>query len=561
MEYNFQEIEQKWQQAWEQANAYAVSNQSDKPHYYVLDMFPYPSGAGLHVGHPLGYIASDIYSRYKRQCGYNVLHPMGFDAYGLPAEQYAIQTGQHPEVTTNENIKRYISQLRKIGFCYDWSRSVKTCDPGFYKWTQWAFVQMFNHYYDTAAQKAKPISELVARFEAEDPTWATLSEREQQERLMQYRIAYLADTKVNWCPALGTVLANDEVSEGLSVRGGFPVEQRVMRQWCLRVSAYAPRLLEGLDRVDWTESLKETQRNWIGRSEGAEMRFEIKGQNNPITIFTTRADTVYGVTFMVLAPESEYVERLTTAEQRAAVEEYLGWVKHRTERERIADRKVTGVFTGSYAINPLTNAEIPIWISDYVLAGYGTGAIMAVPAHDSRDYAFAKHFNLPIIPLIEGADVSEQSFDAKEGKMMNSGILNGLEVKDAIAKMKEYITNTGIGRVTVNYRLRDAIFSRQRYWGEPFPVYYKDNMPYTLPEEALPLQLPEVKDFKPTETGEPPLGHAQFWAWDEANKCVVDKSQITNHKSIPSSSARCRALRDRVHTTCATWIRTTTRHW
>ncbi len=531
MEYNFQEIEQKWQQAWEQANAYAVSNQSDKPHYYVLDMFPYPSGAGLHVGHPLGYIASDIYSRYKRQCGYNVLHPMGFDAYGLPAEQYAIQTGQHPEVTTNENIKRYISQLRKIGFCYDWSRSVKTCDPGFYKWTQWAFVQMFNHYYDTAAQKAKPISELVARFEAEDPTWATLSEREQQERLMQYRIAYLADTKVNWCPALGTVLANDEVSEGLSVRGGFPVEQRVMRQWCLRVSAYAPRLLEGLDRVDWTESLKETQRNWIGRSEGAEMRFEIKGQNNPITIFTTRADTVYGVTFMVLAPESEYVERLTTAEQRAAVEEYLGWVKHRTERERIADRKVTGVFTGSYAINPLTNAEIPIWISDYVLAGYGTGAIMAVPAHDSRDYAFAKHFNLPIIPLIEGADVSEQSFDAKEGKMMNSGILNGLEVKDAIAKMKEYITNTGIGRVTVNYRLRDAIFSRQRYWGEPFPVYYKDNMPYTLPEEALPLQLPEVKDFKPTETGEPPLGHAQFWAWDEANKCVVDKSQITNHKS------------------------------
>jgi len=514
MEYNFSEIEQKWQQAWEQANAYAVSNQSDKPHYYVLDMFPYPSGAGLHVGHPLGYIASDIYSRYKRQCGYNVLHPMGFDAYGLPAEQYAIQTGQHPEVTTNKNIERYIEQLRKIGFCYDWSRSVKTCDPNFYKWTQWAFIQMFNHYYDTVAQKAKPISELVARFEAEDPTWATLSEREQQERLMQYRIAYLADTKVNWCPALGTVLANDEVSEGLSVRGGFPVEQRVMRQWCLRVSAYAPRLLEGLDRVDWTESLKETQRNWIGRSEGAEMKFSIKGQDDPITIFTTRADTVYGVTFMVLAPESEYVERLVTDEQRAAVEEYLAWVKHRTERERIADRKVTGVFTGSYAINPLTNAEIPIWISDYVLAGYGTGAIMAVPAHDSRDYAFAKHFNLPIIPLIEGADVSEQSFDAKEGKMMNSGILNGLEVKDAIAKMKEYITNTGIGRVTVNYRLRDAIFSRQRYWGEPFPVYYKDNMPYTLPEEALPLQLPEVKDFKPTSDGRPPLGNAENWTYN-----------------------------------------------
>ena len=533
MEYNFQEIEQQWQQAWEKANAYAVSNESQKPHYYVLDMFPYPSGAGLHVGHPLGYIASDIYSRYKRQCGFNVLHPMGFDAYGLPAEQYAIQTGQHPEVTTNENIKRYISQLRKIGFCYDWSREVKTCDPAFYKWTQWAFIQMFNHYYDSAAQKAKPISELVARFEAEDPSWATLSEREQQEKLMQYRIAYLADTKVNWCPALGTVLANDEVSEGLSVRGGFPVEQRVMRQWCLRVSAYAPRLLEGLDRVDWTDSLKDTQRNWIGRSEGAEMRFEIKGHDNPITIFTTRADTVYGVTFMVLAPESEYVERLTTDEQRAEVEQYLAWVKHRTERERIADRKVTGVFTGSYAINPLTNAEIPIWISDYVLAGYGTGAIMAVPAHDSRDYAFAKHFNLPIIPLIEGADVSEQSFDAKEGKMMNSGILNGLEVKDAIAKMKEYITNTGIGRVTVNYRLRDAIFSRQRYWGEPFPIYYKDNMPYTIPEECLPLRLPEVKEFRPTETGEPPLGHAQLWAWDEANKCVADKSQIDNKTVFP----------------------------
>ena len=533
MEYNFQEIEQQWQQAWEKANAYAVSNESQKPHYYVLDMFPYPSGAGLHVGHPLGYIASDIYSRYKRQCGFNVLHPMGFDAYGLPAEQYAIQTGQHPEVTTNENIKRYISQLRKIGFCYDWGREVKTCDPAFYKWTQWAFIQMFNHYYDSAAQKAKPISELVARFEREDPSWATLSEREQQEKLMQYRIAYLADTKVNWCPALGTVLANDEVSEGLSVRGGFPVEQRVMRQWCLRVSAYAPRLLEGLDRVDWTDSLKDTQRNWIGRSEGAEMRFEIKGHDNPITIFTTRADTVYGVTFMVLAPESEYVERLTTDEQRAEVEQYLAWVKHRTERERIADRKVTGVFTGSYAINPLTNAEIPIWISDYVLAGYGTGAIMAVPAHDSRDYAFAKHFNLPIIPLIEGADVSEQSFDAKEGKMMNSGILNGLEVKDAIAKMKEYITNTGIGRVTVNYRLRDAIFSRQRYWGEPFPIYYKDNMPYTIPEECLPLRLPEVKEFRPTETGEPPLGHAQLWAWDEANKCVADKSQIDNKTVFP----------------------------
>ncbi len=528
MEYNFSDIEQKWQKAWNDANAYAVSNESDKPHYYVLDMFPYPSGAGLHVGHPLGYIASDIYSRYKRQCGFNVLHPMGFDAYGLPAEQYAIQTGQHPEVTTNKNIERYISQLRKIGFCYDWSRAVKTCDPQFYHWTQWAFIQMFNHYYDNVAQKAKPISELVARFEREDPIWATLSEREQQERLMQYRIAYLADTKVNWCPELGTVLANDEVSEGLSVRGGYPVEQRVMRQWCLRVSAYAPRLLEGLDRLDWTDSLKDTQRNWIGRSEGAEMLFDIKGQDAPITIFTTRADTVFGVTFMVLAPESEYVGRLTTDEQRAEVEQYLAWVKHRTERERIADRKVTGVFSGSYAINPLTNAEIPIYISDYVLAGYGTGAIMAVPAHDSRDYAFAKHFNLPIIPLIEGADVSEQSFDAKEGKMMNSGFLNGLDVKDAIAKMKEYITNTGIGRVTVNYRLRDAIFSRQRYWGEPFPIYYKDGMPYPIPEDCLPLELPAVTEFKPTATGEPPLGHAQVWAWDEKNKKVVEsrKSQV-----------------------------------
>ncbi len=533
MEYNFSEIEQKWQKAWSDAKAYAVSNESDKPHYYVLDMFPYPSGAGLHVGHPLGYIASDIYSRYKRQCGFNVLHPMGFDAYGLPAEQYAIQTGQHPEVTTNKNIERYISQLRKIGFCYDWNRAVKTCDPKFYHWTQWAFVQMFNHYYDTVAQKAKPISELVARFEREDPTWSTLSEREQQERLMQYRIAYLADTKVNWCPELGTVLANDEVSEGLSVRGGYPVEQRIMRQWCLRVSAYAPRLLEGLDRLDWTDSLKDTQRNWIGRSEGAEMQFDIKGQDAPITIFTTRADTVFGVTFMVLAPESEYVERLTTDEQRAEVEQYLAWVKHRTERERIADRKVTGVFSGSYAINPLTNAEIPIYISDYVLAGYGTGAIMAVPAHDSRDYAFARHFNLPVIPLIEGADVTEQSFDAKEGIMMNSGFLNGLEVKDAIAKMKEYITNTGIGRVTVNYRLRDAIFSRQRYWGEPFPIYYKDGMPYALPEECLPLELPAVTEFKPTATGEPPLGHAQVWAWDEHNRKVVDKKLIDNKSVYP----------------------------
>ncbi len=514
MEYNFSDIEKKWQKAWEENGVYTVSNESDKPHYYVLDMFPYPSGAGLHVGHPLGYIASDIYSRYKRLKGFNVLHPMGFDSYGLPAEQYAIQTGTHPEKTTFENINRYIEQLKKIGFCYDWNREVRTCDPKFYKWTQWAFVQMFNSYFDPKTQKAQPISKLIAEFEANDPKWATMSEKEQQEKLMNYRIAYLADTKVNWCPKLGTVLANDEVSEGLSVRGGYPVEQRVMRQWCLRVSAYAGRLLEGLDRIDWTESLKETQRNWIGRSEGAEMQFAVKGQDAPFTIFTTRADTVFGVTFMVLAPESEYVSRVVTPEQKAEVDAYLARCKNRTERERIADRKVTGVFTGSYAINPLTQGEIPIYISDYVLAGYGTGAIMAVPAHDSRDYAFAKHFNLPIIPLIEGADVSEESFDAKEGKMINSGFLNGMEVKDAIQAMKEYITNTGIGRVKVNYRLRDAIFSRQRYWGEPFPVYYKDGMPYTLPEDKLPLELPEVKDFKPTADGRPPLGNAENWEYE-----------------------------------------------
>ncbi len=513
MDYNFFDIESRWQKAWDEEGVYTVSNESDKPHYYVLDMFPYPSGAGLHVGHPLGYIASDIYSRYKRLKGFNVLHPMGFDSYGLPAEQYAIQTGTHPEETTYKNIARYIEQLKKIGFCYDWNREVRTCDPKFYKWTQWAFVQMFNSYFDPKTQKAQPISKLIAEFEANDPKWATMSEKEQQERLMKYRIAYLADTKVNWCPALGTVLANDEVSEGLSVRGGHPVEQRVMRQWCLRVSAYAGRLLEGLDRIDWTESLKETQRNWIGRSEGAEMQFSIKGQDEPFTIFTTRADTIFGVTFMVLAPESEYVQRVVTDEHKAEVEEYLAWVKHRTERERIADRRVTGVFTGSYAINPLTQGEIPIYISDYVLAGYGTGAIMAVPAHDSRDYAFAKHFNLPIIPLIEGADVSEESFDAKEGRMINSGFLNGLEVKEAIQKMKEYITNTGIGRVKVNYRLRDAIFSRQRYWGEPFPIYYKDDMPYTVDEKDLPLLLPSVKEFKGVN-GQPPLGNAKDWTYN-----------------------------------------------
>ena len=533
MDYNFSEIEKKWQAEWAKAGTYRVSNQSDKKPFYVLDMFPYPSGAGLHVGHPLGYIASDIYSRYKRLQGFNVLHPMGFDSYGLPAEQYAIQTGQHPEKTTMENIAHYIEQLQKIGFNYDWDREVKTCDPDFYKWTQWAFIQMFNSYFDTSLQKAQPISKLIEKFEATDPTWATLSEKEQQERLMNYRIAYLADTKVNWCPQLGCVLANDEVSEGLSVRGGYPVEQRVMRQWNLRVSAYAPRLLQGLDTVDWTDSLKETQRNWIGRSEGAEMRFAIKGQDEPFTIFTTRADTVYGVTFMVLAPESEYVARVTTEEQKAEVEAYLQMVKNRTERERIADRRVTGVFTGSYAINPLTKAEIPIYISDYVLSGYGTGAIMAVPAHDSRDYAFAKHFNLPIIPLIEGADVSEQSFDAKEGVMINSGFLNGMQVKDAIQAMKEHITNTGLGRVKVNYRLRDAVFSRQRYWGEPFPVYYKDGMPYMIPESCLPLELPEVSDFKPTTTGEPPLGNADLWAWDKKNNQVVSKSLIDNVNVFP----------------------------
>lgn len=539
MDYNFQEIEQKWQAYWREHNTYAVSNKSDKPHFYVLDMFPYPSGAGLHVGHPLGYIASDIYSRYKRLQGFNVLHPMGFDAYGLPAEQYAIQTGQHPLKTTNDNVKRYIEQLAKIGFCYDWDRMTRTCDPDFYHWTQWAFGRMFNSYYDAQEQKAKPISELVARFEKEGgegftaEDWNKMSEKEQQQVLMNYRIAYLADTKVNWCPKLGTVLANDEVSEGLSVRGGYPVEQRVMRQWSLRVSAYAQRLLEGLDRIDWSDSIKETQKNWIGRSEGAEMQFKIAGQDLEFTIFTTRCDTVFGVTFMVLAPESEYVKQVVTAEQKEEVDKYLTWVKTRTERDRIADRKVTGVFSGSYAINPLTEKQIPIYISDYVLAGYGTGAIMAVPAHDSRDYAFAKHFNLPIIPLIEGADVSESSWDAKEGVMMNSGFLNGLQVKEAIKTMKKYISEKGIGRVKVNYRLRDAIFSRQRYWGEPFPVYYKDGMPYIIPEECMPLQLPDVTEFKPTETGEPPLGNAELWAWDEANKQVVSKKLIDGKTIFP----------------------------
>ena len=535
MEYNFREIEQKWQKYWKENHTYHVTENPDKPKYYVLDMFPYPSGAGLHVGHPLGYIASDIYARFKRLKGFNVLHPMGYDAYGLPAEQYAIQTGQHPAITTEKNINRYREQLDKIGFCFDWDREIRTCEPEYYKWTQWAFIQMFNSYYDYNEQKALPINTLIETFEtngteelnvacSEELTftadeWCAMSEEEQQKTLLNYRIAYLGDTMVNWCPQLGTVLANDEVSEGLSVRGGYPVEQKVMRQWCLRVSAYAQRLLDGLDTIDWTDSLKETQRNWIGRSEGAEMEFKVVNSDVTFTIFTTRADTIFGVTFMVLAPESEYVAQVTTPEQKAAVDAYLDQIKHRTERERMMDRSVTGVFSGAYAVNPLNGKEIPIWISDYVLAGYGTGAIMAVPAHDSRDYAFAKHFDLPIIPLIEGCDVSQESFDAKEGIMINScgnGLdLNGLTVKEAIAKTKAFIKEKGLGRVKVNYRLRDAIFSRQRYWGEPFPVYYKNNLPYMLDESRLPLLLPGIDKFLPTEQGEPPLGRAKNWETEE----------------------------------------------
>ncbi len=533
MEYNHRDIEARWQQYWRDNNTYRVDIDPKRPKYYVLDMFPYPSGAGLHVGHPLGYIASDIVSRYKRLKGFNVLHPMGYDAYGLPAEQYAIQTGQHPEVTTQTNIARYREQLDKIGFCYDWSREIRTCDPEYYKWTQWTFKRMFLSYFDTQACKAKPITELVDRFSKEGANadtpaassqvltftaeeWKAMDAKQQSDVLMNYRIAYLGNTMVNWCPKLGTVLANDEVSEGVSLRGGYPVEQKVMYQWCLRVSAYAERLLKGLDTIDWTDSLKETQRNWIGRSEGAEMHFAIDGRDDiDLEIFTTRADTVFGVTFMVLAPESEYVDKITTAEQRKAVTDYIAATKRRTERERLMDKRVSGVFTGAYAINPLTGKKIPIWVSDYVLAGYGTGAIMAVPAHDSRDYAFAHHFDLPIIPLIEGADVSEQSFDAKEGIMMNSEgpdlNLNGLTVKEAIAATKKYIKEKGIGRVKVNYRLRDAIFSRQRYWGEPFPVYYKDGIPYMLDDKDLPLLLPEIDAYLPTEKGEPPLGRAKNW--------------------------------------------------
>ena len=534
-EYNHSDIESRWQQYWRDNEVYKTEINTGKPKFYVLDMFPYPSGAGLHVGHPLGYIASDIYSRYKRQKGFNVLHPMGYDAYGLPAEQYAIQTGQHPEKTTVDNIARYRSQLDKIGFSFDWSREVRTCDPKYYKWTQWAFMQMFNHYYDTELGKARPISELIAHLEKHGTEglhaaetkeialtadqWNAMSEKEKRDTLMNWRIAFQAETMVNWCPELGTVLANDEVSEGLSVRGGFPVEQKLMRQWCLRVSAYAPRLLDDLDSLAWSDSLKETQRNWIGRSEGAEMRFPVKDSDIELEIFTTRADTVFGVTFMVLAPESEYVRMLTAPERKEAVEAYLNEVKHKTERERQIDKKVTGVFTGSYAVNPLSGKEIPIWISDYVLAGYGTGAIMAVPAHDSRDYAFAKKFDLPIIPLIKGADVSEASFDAKEGIVCNSCgpdlDLNGLTVKEAIAKTKKHIAEKGIGRVKVNYRLRDAIFSRQRYWGEPFPVYYKDGIAYLMDESALPLLLPEVSSYLPTADGEPPLGRAENWKTPE----------------------------------------------
>ncbi len=532
MDYNYKEIEKKWQQYWRDHHTYKCEIDKNRPKFYVLDMFPYPSGAGLHVGHPLGYIASDIYARYKRLKGFNVLHPMGYDAYGLPAEQYAIQTGQHPEITTNQNIARYREQLDKIGFCYDWDREVRTCDPKYYKWTQWAFLKMFKSYYNTDLDKARPIDELVAHFEKHGTDgchahtnstdeftaeqWNAMTQVQKNEVLMNYRIAYLGNTMVNWCPKLGTVLANDEVSEGVSVRGGYPVEQKMMSQWCLRVSAYAGRLLRDLDTIEWTESIKETQRNWIGYSEGAEMTFPIADSDKSLLIFTTRADTIFGVTFMVLAPESIYVDDVVTADQRKAVDAYLDEVKHKTERERMIEKKVSGVFTGSYAVNPITGKNIPIYISDYVLAGYGTGAIMAVPAHDSRDYAFAKHFDLPIIPLIEGADVSEESFDAKEGIMANSSNerlqLNGLQVKEAIAKTKQYIEETGIGHVKVNYRLRDAIFSRQRYWGEPFPIYYdENNQPQPLGEDKLPLQLPEVDKFLPTETGEPPLGRAKNW--------------------------------------------------
>ena len=566
MEYNFIDIEKKWQQKWVENKTYKVVEDENKQKFYVLNMFPYPSGAGLHVGHPLGYIASDIYARYKRLKGFNVLNPMGYDAYGLPAEQYAIQTGQHPQLTTDTNIARYREQLDKIGFSFDWDREIRTCDPRYYHWTQWAFERMFESYYDYTQQKALPIKDLVRHFEEEGTLnlnvaqseelifsardWSSMDEQEQQEKLMNYRIAYLGETMVNWCPGLGTVLANDEVVNGVSERGGYPVVQKLMKQWCLRVSAYSQRLLDGLETVNWSDSIKETQKNWIGRSEGTEVEFKYQRliadgevEEGHFTIFTTRADTMFGVSFMVLAPESELVAELTSVDYKAEVEEYLAYVKKRTELERMSDRKVTGVFSGSYGINPFTGEQIPIWISEYVLAGYGTGAIMAVPAHDSRDYAFAKHFNLPIIPLIEGADVSEESFDAKEGIVTNSPAagkesmdgfsLNGLTVKDAIAKTKQFVTEKGIGRVKVNYRLRDAIFSRQRYWGEPFPVYYKQGMPYMIPEECLPLELPEIDKYEPTESGEPPLGRAKVWAWNEAERKVVEKSLVDDKTVFP----------------------------
>ena len=577
MDYNFVEIEQRWQNHWREQGVYRVANGGDRPHYYVLDMFPYPSGAGLHVGHPLGYIASDIYARYKRLCGYNVLHPMGYDAYGLPAEQYAIQTGQHPAVTTEQNIARYREQLDKLGFCFDWDREVRTCDPRYYRWTQWTFIQLFKHYYDNTAGKALPIAELERRLarhgtdgldaactEALDFTaeeWRAWDEERRQQVLMNYRLAYLADTYVNWCAGLGTVLANDEVVGGLSVRGGYPVERKLMRQWSLRITAYAQRLVDGLEQVEWTDSLKEIQRNWIGRSEGAAVWFPLDVPSNanvlpgaqaympqfdpqPVPcfeIFTTRPDTIFGVTFMVLCPEHELIESITTDDRRAEVEAYVAWAKNRSERERQAEvKQVSGVFTGAYAVNPLTEERIPIWVSDYVLAGYGTGAIMAVPAHDSRDFAFARHFGLPIRQVVaqEKDAVSDpstwtESMDAKTGYAVGSGFISGMKVKDAMAAVIDRIEEMGIGRRTVNFRLRDAIFSRQRYWGEPFPVYYKNGIPYTLPEECLPLELPEVDDFKPTATGEPPLGHARCWAWDEAARRVVPNDRIDNVAVFP----------------------------
>ena len=558
-DYDFRKIEEKWRALWVANKTYHVEEDEAKKKFYVLNMFPYPSGAGLHVGHPLGYIASDIYARFKRQQGYNVLNPMGYDSYGLPAEQYAIQTGQHPEKTTFQNIDRYREQLDKIGFCFDWDREVRTCAPGYYHWTQWAFQKMFNSYFDNTLGKAQPVDQLIANFEAKGTEginadcseelcfsadeWKAMSEQEKSQTLMNYRIAFLGETMVNWCPKLGTVLANDEVIDGVSERGGYPVEQKKMRQWCLRVSAYSQRLLDGLETIQWSDSIKETQKNWIGRSEGAEVQIKVADSDIEFTIFTTRADTMFGVTFFVLAPESELVAQLTSAEQKEEVDKYLTYVKSRTERERQIDRTVTGVFSGSYGINPITGEKCPIYIAEYVLSGYGTGAIMAVPAHDSRDYAFARHFNLPIIPLVEGADVSEESYDAKEGIVMNSPMegksslngfsLNGLTIKEAIAATKKFVSENGLGRVKVNYRLRDAIFSRQRYWGEPFPVYYKQGIPCMIPEECLPVVLPQVENFLPTESGEPPLGNAQLWAWDEANRKIVDKALIDEKTIFP----------------------------